>query len=357
MSRRSRPTLADVAASAGVSLKTASRVINGEYGVAPATATRVQDAARHLGFRPNHLARSLASRRSSAAVGLVIPDLSDPFIAALAAEVDRDLAARDLQLMSASHDDDAARQRRQIFALIERRVDALVLVCAPGSTAYLQPEIDHGLVVVAVDRPLEGVVADTVVVDNRKAARMAVEELIGAGHRRIAALSLASELWTVTERLTGYHDALVGAGIAVDPDLVRAGCTDMGQVRAAMSTMLAADDPPTAVLAAKGGVGRAAIRAMLDAGVAVDLAVFDELDDPELLVIAPTTVVKSDPARLGAAASAMVLDRLDGVKEAARQVVLEPLFEHPRPPLQIPPGGPAPVSRTARAASRSRATA
>ena len=84
MTPRTRPTLADVAALAGVSLKTASRALNAEYGVAPATAERVDEAARQLGFRPNQIARALASRQSTAAVGLVIPSLSDFFMAAVA---------------------------------------------------------------------------------------------------------------------------------------------------------------------------------------------------------------------------------------------------------------------------------
>lgn len=337
MTGRGRPRLVDVAARAGVSLKTASRVINGEYGVAAATATRVQDAARELGFRPNHLARTLASRQASAAVGLVVPALSDPFFAALAAEVEKNLSVRDLQFMSASHGDDAERQRRQTRALVERRVDALVVVSAPAEVAYLQPEIDHGLVVVAVDRPLDGVTVDTVVVDNEQAARTGVEGMIAAGHRRIAALSFDTELWTVTERIKGYHRALEDAGIAVDPDLVRVHCADVADAQAALAAMLTSAEPPTAVLATKGDVGRAAIRAMLDAGVVLDLTVFDELGDPDLLVIPPSTVVESGPVRLGAAAASMVLERLDGLRGPARQVVMDPVFEHPRPPGPVPP--------------------
>lgn len=327
-----RPTLADVAARAGVSLKTASRAINGEYGVAPATAKRVQDAARGLGFRPNHLARALASRQTSAAVGLVMPDLSDPFLAALAAEVEKNLAARDLQFVSASHGDDHERQRRQSRALVERRVDALIVVPAPGDASYLQPDIDHGLVVVAVDRPLEGVSVDTVVVDNERAARLGVEGMIAAGHRRIAVLSFATHLWTTSERIKGYYHALEAAGITVDPSLVGVNCADVAEARAVARAMLEGPEPPTAVLAAKGGVGRAAIRAMLDAGVSLDLTVFDEVADPDLLVIPPSTVIGSDPVRLGASAASMVLERLDGLPGPAREVVMDPLFEHPRAP-------------------------
>lgn len=330
MTPRGRPTLAQVAARAGVSLKTASRVINGEYGVAPATAERVQGAARELGFRPNRLARALASRQASAAVGLLIPDLSDPFIAALAAQVESNMAARDFQLMSASHGNDPVRQRRLTRTLVERRVDVLVVVSAPGDASYLQPEIDHGLVVVAVDRPLEGVGVDTVTVDNREAARIAVAELLQAGHHRIAALGLGAPLWTMRERLQGYQDAFQAAGTPVDVALVRLECRDSTEAEAAFAAMLREPDPPTAVFATKNDAGRAAIRAMVAAGVVLELTVFDEVADPDLLVIPPSTVVESDPARLGAAAAAMALERLDGLPGPPRGVVMPPLFEHPR---------------------------
>jgi LacI family transcriptional regulator len=330
MTRPGRPTLADVAARAGVSLKTASRALNAEYGVAAATAERVHEAAGQLGFRPNQIARALASRQTTAAVGLVIPSLSDPFMAAVAGAVEANLVPRDLQLISASHRDDAPRQRRLTRALVERRVDALVIISAPGDASYLQPEINHGLVVVAVDRPLEGVSVDTVTIDNQAAAQLAVEGLIAAGHRRIAVIGFDARLWTMSERYEGYRRALDVAGIPVDPDLDATNCHDAAEALTAVAAMLARPAPPTAVFAIQHRAGRAAIRAMLDAGVVLDLAVFDEVADPDLLVIPPLMVVESDPIQLGTAAAAMTLERLDGLAGAARSLVMLPVFEHPR---------------------------
>ena len=114
MSTPGRPTLADVAALAGVSLKTASRALNEEYGVAPATAERVLAAAREIGFRPNRLAQSLAGGGPSAAVGLLIPEVSDPWVAAVVGAVETVLVARDLQLITASHGNDPRRQRAAV---------------------------------------------------------------------------------------------------------------------------------------------------------------------------------------------------------------------------------------------------
>ena len=161
MSRPGRPTLADVAAQAGVSLKTASRALNGEYGVAVGTAERVESAAAAgSATAPTTWPGRSPPGRPAPPSGLVIPTVSDPFFAAMAAEAEATLAPRRLGLISASHGDDLARQRVLTHALVERRVDALIIVSAPGDSSYLQADIDHGLVVVAVDRPLSGVDVD-----------------------------------------------------------------------------------------------------------------------------------------------------------------------------------------------------
>jgi LacI family transcriptional regulator len=330
MTTPARPTLADVATRAGVSLKTASRALNGEYGVAEATAERVHEAAGQLGFRLNYLARALATRQTSATVGLIIPTVSDPFFAAVAAEVEATLAPRKLGLISASHGDDMGRQRMLTHVLVGQRVAALVVVSAPGDSSYLQLDINHGLTVSAVDRPLSGVSVDTVTINNRDGARVAVAELVAAGHRRIAVIGFDARLWTMGERYDGYRDALADAGISFDADLVALSCGDAEQAEVSVTAMLQAADPPTAVFALHNRSGRAAIRSMLARGTEVDLTVFDEVADPDLLVIPPLTVVASEPTRLGAAAAAMVLERPDGLAGPARDVVLPPLFQHPR---------------------------
>jgi LacI family transcriptional regulator len=316
----SRPTLAQVAEQAGVSLKTASRAMNGEYGVAPATAERVLEAARSLGFRPNLLARSLASGRPSAAVGLVIPNVADPFFAELVGGVERTLAPRDLQLVIASHHDDGVAQRKIVRALVDRRVDALLLVPAPGDVSYLGVDIDHGLVVVSLDRPVLGVDVDTVIVDNRSATTAAIRELIGAGHRRIALLADNSSLWTMQERALGYSLALAEAGIAEDPVLVHLDCPTPDAAQDAIAALLSIDDPPTAVFAAHNATGRELVRAARAAAVDLPLVVFDEMSDSDLLIV-PPQVLRSNPDRLGTTAAEMALERLDGLTVPSRLVV------------------------------------
>jgi LacI family transcriptional regulator len=342
-----RPRLADVAALAGVSLKTASRALNREYGVAPETSDRVFEAARELGFRPNRLARSLAGGGPSAAVGLLIPDVADPFVAGVAGAVERVLVSHDLQLITASHGDDPHRQHRLASALVERRVDGLILMTAPGPVDYLKPDLAHGLVVVALDRPLEGLDVDTVTVDNEAGAREAVDRLLAAGHRRIAALALDIRLWTVARRVDGYRIALADAGLPVDEALIST-AQDPGQARAALRRMLACDDPPTAVLAMNHMAGRAAMRAMWDAGATLDLAVFDSMDDNDLLATPPLVVVASGPERIGTLAAELTVERLGGLQAPPRHAILAPLVlgrgERSIPAAQLRPPTPEAVA-------------
>ncbi|HVN12099.1 MAG TPA: LacI family DNA-binding transcriptional regulator [Kineosporiaceae bacterium] len=326
MSRIGRPTLADVARLAGVSLKTASRAMNGEYGVAEGTADRVLAAARELGFRPNRLARSLAAGGASAAVGLVLPAVSDPFMAAVAGAVEMVLAPRDLQLLSASHNNDPQRERQIMRTFVERRLDALITIPAPGDASYLRRDIDHGLIIVAVDRPLRGVDVDTVVVDNRAGAAEAVSRLVTRGHRRIAALGNDSRLWTLQQRLCGYRDGLARAGLAYDPALVHLDCVDEAGAERAVRTMAKLADPPTAAFAAQHLAGRGVIRAMRSLDLPVEVAAFDELIDVDLLARPPLIVVASGPDRLGSLAAQRVIERLDGSHAAPELIVLTPLY-------------------------------
>lgn len=325
MSAPSRPRLADVAARAGVSLKTASRALNGEYGVAPETSERVLAAARELGFRPNRLAQSLAGGRPTSAVGLLIPDVADPFVASVVGSVERVVIDRGLQVITASHGNDPQRQRRLTSALVERRVDALIIMTAPGEVEYLRPDLAHGLVVIALDRPLEGIDVDTVTVDNEAGVRWAVERLLAVGHRRIAALSLDLRLWTIARRIDAYRSTLRDAAIPADEALIST-VHDPADSPAAFRRMLALDDPPTAVLATGHFVGRAAMRAVRESGSHVDIAVFDSMDDHDLLAAPPLLFVASGPDRLGRLAAELSVERLAGLQAPPRHLILDPLM-------------------------------
>src|SRR4051812_31043829 len=145
MSALRRPTLTQVAALAGVSLKTASRALNREPNVAPDTGRRVRDAAGLLGYRLNGIARDLRRGATSALVGLISGDLTNPFYSAVASGMEREFRQYGLQLITANNDEDAEQERALVDAFLERRVRALLVVPSAERHEYLAAEGDHGV--------------------------------------------------------------------------------------------------------------------------------------------------------------------------------------------------------------------
>src|SRR5579859_6011732 len=179
----SRPTMREVAALAGVSLKTVSRVVNGVSTVDPVLVARVRDAAGKLGYRPNLAASSL--RRSdgrTATIGMLVEDAANPFSAALMRTVENVARDRGVLVLFSSLDEDAAREREVAGALIDRRVDGLLIVPASRDHSYLIKERAAGTCLVFLDREPRQLDADAIVSDNRTGAIHAVDHLLASGH-------------------------------------------------------------------------------------------------------------------------------------------------------------------------------
>src|SRR4051812_40423249 len=186
---RSRATMRDVAARAQVSLKTVSRVVNGEPGVAPETAERVHRAATELSFRLDLGARSLRrSDRRTATIGLVLENVDNPFSSALHRAVENVARQRGVAVLAGSLDEDTERERELVAAFASRRVDGLGIMPARTDHRYLLSERRGGTPMVFVDRSPGRLDADVVLSDNREGARAGVAHLISAGHRHIGFL-------------------------------------------------------------------------------------------------------------------------------------------------------------------------
>jgi LacI family transcriptional regulator len=325
-----RPTLRQVAARSGVSLKTASRALNGHPHVTPRTLDKVRTAADELGFRLNGIAREL--RSGAASVGLVLGDVADPFHALIARGAERELRARGLQLVTTSTDGIPEVERAVAGELVERRVRALLVVPSSPDQAYLEVERRHGLPVVMLDRPPAGLDTDTVVLDNRAGARAAAEHLVAAGHRRVGLIG-DGRLTTHRERIAGVTDALRAAGVPDPERHVRSGAPGAGSAEAAARELLDRPDPPTALFAASRRTTAGVLRALRDSGRDVALVGFDDFDLADLLGI---SVVAHDPEEMGRRAAEIALARLDGDDAAPRTVVL-PTWLVPRGSGERPP--------------------
>src|SRR5215211_2824041 len=300
-----RPTMRDVAEKAGVSLKTVSRVINAEAGVATATAERVGAAIAELGFQRNDLARSLRHGLSSSTLGLVIEDVA---------------RERGFLLITASAREDGNRERELVTALVGRRVDALLIVPAGENHGYVDA-IRGRTAFVYIDRPPNGFEADTVLIDDAGGARRAVEHLLAHGHRRIACVADPTDVYTARERLSGYREALAAAGVTPDPALIRTGSRDAEHAQQIVSALLdlPADRRPTAIFTANNRKTIGALHALAGRAEEVALVGFDDFELADLLEI---SVVRVDAARLGSEAAALAFARLDGEERPPQRVTV-----------------------------------
>ncbi|MBW8803411.1 MAG: LacI family DNA-binding transcriptional regulator [Catenulisporales bacterium] len=319
-----RPTMKDVARTAGVSLMTVSRVVAGESGVAPRTAARVEEAIKTLGYQRNDIARNLRRKaQDSRTIGLVVDDLANPFFSALARSVEDEAYRRGFLVLVASTNDDAKREREVVSAFCSRQVDGLVLVPTGGNRPFFRAQMARGVKVVCVDRPAAGLDVDCVAVDNRAGAGAAIRHLLEQGHRRIAYLGDRQEIWTQRERFAGYEDALAAAGLRVEPDLVRHGLRGHRAAASAISGLMTAAAPPTALFSGNDLVTLGAVEAGATHRFALvgfdDFLLADKLNPP-------VSVVSQDPGALGRTAAQLLFGRIEGDAAAPRSVVLATRF-------------------------------
>jgi LacI family transcriptional regulator len=331
-----RPTLADVAAEVGVSAKTVSRVLNGDGPVAPATRERVLAAVRRLGFQPNLMARHIRLGGRDSAIGLIVPDLANPFFATAVSGIQAAIRDRDLTLLMGSCAEDPERERALAGTFLARQVSALLVVPPHGADhGYLRPERAMGLPVVFLDRPGVGLAADSVVSTNQDGAREGTAHLVAHGHRRVAFIGDSPALWTRRARLRGYREALTAAQLPYDRALVRVG-HDLATAARAVEALLALPSPPSAVLAGNNVAAMGAVLALTRAHRKdIALVAFDDIPLAEALD-PPLTVVAQDPAAIGATAVRIALSRLDGNRTRAHTTQI-PTRLIPRGSGELPP--------------------
>jgi LacI family transcriptional regulator len=306
--------MVDVAALAGVALKTVSRVVNSEPGVSPELEARVRHAIEQLNYRRDANAATL--RRvggKTQTIGLVLEDVSNPFSSELHRAVEDAARERGVLVFAGSCDEDPERERDLIGSFRERRVDGIIVVPASHDHTYLYEERRAGTALVFVDRPASHLDADSIVSDNFGGAAQAVAHLLERGHRRIGFLGDLLSISTAEERLRGYTHALETAGIPLDDDAVRTELRDPHAAARAVAAMLALPDPPTAFFTGQNLLTIGGVHALRRASRERDIALigFDDISLADLLDPA-ISVVAQDPQALGRAAADQLFRRLDG---------------------------------------------
>jgi LacI family transcriptional regulator len=314
----------EVAALAKVSIKTVSRVVNGEAGVSPGLARRVMAASERLDYRHNLTASSL--RRSdgrSATIGIVLEDVSNPFSSALHRAIEDVAVQRGVLVLASSSDEDEERERRLVAAFASRRVDGLIIQPSSQDHSYLLTERKAGTAIVFVDRPPAFLDADTVLTDNAAGVRRGVRHLIAHGHRRIGYLGDLHTIATAAERHRGYVEELADHNIEVDESLVRLDLRGIEKSEAAATELLSSPEPPTALFTGQNLVTIGAFRVLRRMGLHHRIALigFDDILLADLLEPG-ITVIAQDPAAIGRAAAEILFRRLDGDRSPSEHRVV-----------------------------------
>lgn len=314
-----RPTLAQVAARAGVSLKTASRALGGESYVSEKTLASVLAAAAALDYQRNAAASLLASGRLAASIGLITGDFTNPFYSALAQAIEDEIRTRGMHLSVANSRESAEQEQRVARDLADRQTTAVITVSAmTDHTGYAQLQA-RGIPVIFVDRPPEQLAADSVVFDNREGGRLAARHLIDAGHRRIAFIGDYAWLPTYRQRLAGMGDVLDGVD-AQWRELLRTDAHDVVSSRACMRELLALDEPPTAVVAGNNRILLGVMEEIAEPGASRPAVIgFDEAEWAQVLGV---SVVAGDVEALGRQAARLAVARLSDRTRTYESVVI-----------------------------------
>jgi LacI family transcriptional regulator len=327
----------DVAALAGVSLKTVSRVVNGAPTVDADLAARVRRAAAQLNYRHNMTASNLRrGDRRSFMIGLMLEDVSNPYSSSIYRAVEDVARERGVGVLAGSLDEDPVRERELAATLVARRVDGLIVIPAGRDHSYLRDEQGMGMAVVFVDRPPALLPADSVMVDNKAGAIAAVKHLIGYGHRRIAFLGDLTSIATAQDRYAGYRDTLRQAGLTEDPSLVLHDLHTAQAAEAAAISLLNGPEPPSALFSSQNLITLGTVRALRACGAQNRIAMvgFDDLPLADMLD-PPVTVVSQDVVAIGTLAAQILFRRIDGDTSDAEEHIV-PTRLIPRGSGEIP---------------------
>jgi LacI family transcriptional regulator len=314
-------TMRQVAERAGVSAKTVSRVMHHDKYVSDDVRRRVQEAIADLRYVPNVLARTFRSGRD-AAIGVAIPDLSDPFFAILTREIEQIARSRGVAVFVTSLGKNGADEQGRVEALLSRQLTGLITTPISADQSYLE-SWQGRTTIVFIDRPPSGITADSVVEDDRGGAYTATTHLIEHGHRRVGFIGDSVATATTARRLEGYRAALADAGIVADDSIIVLGPSSEMDAGKAVVDLVARPEPPTALFSSNAWCTIGLIPALQAIGRS-DLPLISFGDFPLAVAIRPPlTVIDQDPVSVGRIAATRLFERLDHpTRRLKRKIVL-----------------------------------
>jgi LacI family transcriptional regulator len=306
-------TIKDVAAMAGVSFTTVSHVVNNTRPVSADVRAKVERAIAQLNYVPSAVARSLKAR-STATIGLVVPNSTNPYFAELARGIEDGCAREGYCMFFCNSDDDPAKQRSYLRILQEKRIDGLIIASAGDDAVLASSLADTREPLVIVDRNIEGLAADLVQIDHERGAYLATRHLLELGHVRIGCITGPVATAVSAMRVHGFIRAMTERGIDIEPTaIVESDFTGEGGQEAA--GRLFDTVRPTAIFACNDMMGIGALRVAAERGIRVpqhcSIIGFDDIELSSYTYPALSTVGQSVRA-LGEAAAQMLIERISG---------------------------------------------
>jgi LacI family transcriptional regulator len=322
-------TVADIAREAGVSMMTVSRVINHKSEVSAATRQRVQKLIDRLNYRPSGIARSLATNRSGT-IGLVIPDVSNPFFAAVARGAEHVACAEGYNIFLCNTEEDPQRELAVLHSLEEKRVDGVV-VFSRLETRQLVGVLKQQPASVLINRQTSKNNNDhaigTVRLDDVLGGQLVTHHLLDRGHREIGFLAGPPTSHSGQARTKGYLQTLTAAGFTPNPLWLHACAPTVEGGQAAARDLLRAQPKLSALFCFNDLVAVGALQACVELGRSVpcDLAIAGYDDIPLAALVTPSlTTCRTPQYNLGAEAVHLLLNRIRGCTEPCEEVVLQP---------------------------------
>lgn len=326
MDKRLNPkiTIIDVANEAGVSVGTASRVINNDVHVAPETRERVSDVMVRLGFVPNRQARSLAGGKTDT-IGVLVPDLGTSYIGEIMHGIDAELALNQLDLMLFTTHRTATKEANYVANMVKGMVDGLLVVLPRNPADYTGSLTRRNFPFVLIDHQGNGDPCPAVGATNWQGAYDATEYLIKLGHKRIGFITGSMDLGAATERLAGYNSALRDQRLPQDPALIYEGTFFQPDGYAGTCALLDLDNPPTAIFASNDAMAMGAIDAVRgrDLHIPENISIIGFDDVPQSALVRPTlTTVRQPLEEMGRIATQMLLERLKNPEQEIQRIEL-----------------------------------
>ncbi|MFO7846406.1 MAG: LacI family DNA-binding transcriptional regulator [Balneolaceae bacterium] len=325
----SNVTLKQIADELGMSAMTVSRALNNKSNVDSRTKERVIKKARSMGYTPNHVAKSLVSRKTNT-IGVVIPEIFHAFFSEVVSGIEEAAYSLNYQLFLTNSSESFEREKSSINALLSKRVDGLLISCAESAndTAFYKQIVDNGLPIVFFDRCVPNIGASCVRVNDYESALQITQHLVDLGHRTFAHLGGPQQVQMASNRLDGIRDALGQHDLSLNQNnIFESGFGEKGGYNATRQLLEQENNHlPDAIIAVNDPVAFGAIKAITEAGLTIpdDIAIVGFSDDiRSALMPSPLTTVRQPAFNMGRHSAGKLFRAIDNPDEAVEDITLK----------------------------------